>query len=180
MRPDSWAWSVTSRAARRCQGRLRAHGEWLWHAGWVPGGVVVAVGRVPVESAGGVAGDFPAEFVDEAVVGPAQQGAVVEVGGAAVFPPVEVVGLAVAWWAATAGEAAATVAVGHGASLRAVEDPLTVAEVDDGAVLVDEDAADDAVTTHPPHGLDRQGDAAVGLAEPGFEPGQGLVRHDHV
>src|SRR4051812_12571232 len=91
--------TMTGRAARGCLiGGGGLHGGGVGGGGWVQGGVVVAVGGVPVEPAGGVAGDFPAEFVDEAVVGPAQQGAVVEVGGAAVFPPVEVVGLAVPWW----------------------------------------------------------------------------------
>jgi hypothetical protein len=85
---------------------------------------------------------------------------------------VEVVGFAMAGGSATAGEAAAAVAVGHGAALGAVEEAFAVAEVEDRAVLVDEDAADDAVAAHAPDRVDRHGQTRIGLAEAGFDAGE--------
>ena len=61
-------------------------------------------------------GHGPAVVVDEVVVSVAEQGEVVELGGAAVGPVLHVVGVAAAWSSGAAGEAAAAVAEVQGAA----------------------------------------------------------------
>ena len=81
--------------------------------------------------------------MDDGVVAAAEQGAVAQVGGSAVEPVRDVVGLAPHRWDGAAGIAAALVAVGKGAALGGGEEALGVAEVEDlGAGA--EDHRDDA------------------------------------
>jgi hypothetical protein len=90
---------------------------------------VSSVGWGGGEAAIWSAGQVPAAFVDGPVMGPAQQRQVGQVGGAAVDPVVEVVGVAPAQGAVAAGEHTATVADGQGAGLGGVDDPGGPAEV---------------------------------------------------
>ena len=131
------------------------------------------VGSVPVDAAIGSAADRPAEFVDEAMVDPAEQAAAFEVGEPTVFPRVHVVRFALAGGPGTTREAAATVAIQHGAALRPVEQPLQFPEVEDLVVFVDEDAADLAGAAPAPHRLTVQGQAGAGLAESGGDADEG-------
>jgi hypothetical protein len=71
----------------------------------------------------GAAGQLPAAFVDRPVMGPAQQGEVGEVGGAAVDPVAQVVGVAPGQGPVTVGEDTAAVADGQGVALGGVDDP---------------------------------------------------------
>ena len=77
------------------------------------------------------------------------------------------------------GEAAAAIAVGHGAALGSVEEAFTLAKVDDHTVLVDDDAADDAVATEATRGFHAHRQAAVGLAQSSLEAGEGWFGDDH-
>src|SRR5205823_5708416 len=127
---------------------------------------------VPVDAAVGLSLDGPAEFVDEAVVDPAEHAAVVEISVAIVRPGVDVVGAALADTAAAAGEAAAAVAVAHRAPLRFGEEASGAADVEDFVVFADEDPAEFAVAAQALHGVDIERQATVGLAEPGFDAGE--------
>ena len=69
------------------------------------------------------AGEPPAALVDGSVVGSAQQGQVGQVGGAAMDPVAQVVGLAPGQGAGTVGEDAAAVADGQGGALGGLDDP---------------------------------------------------------
>jgi hypothetical protein len=67
----------------------------------------------------GISGQLPAALMDGAVVGSAQQGEVVQVGGAAMDPVVQVVGIVgQRWWCG--GEDAAAVPDGQGGALGGV------------------------------------------------------------
>jgi hypothetical protein len=82
-------------------------------------GVGGVVGAGPGGGAGGgVEVDLPVVLVDELVVEPAGEDQVGEIGGSAVVPGVEVVGVAVRRGGGASGEDASAVAVLQGASLR--------------------------------------------------------------
>ena len=70
-----------------------------------------------------LSGQPPAALVHGSVVGPAQQGQVGQVGGAAVDPVAQMVGLAPGQRAGTVGEDAAAVADGQGGALGGLDDP---------------------------------------------------------
>ena len=93
-------------------------GAGMSSVGW--GGGEVAVGG---------AGELPAALVDRPVVGPAHQGQVGEVGGAAVEPVAQVVGFAPGQGALAAGEHPAAVAHGQGSSLGGRDDPAGPADL---------------------------------------------------
>jgi hypothetical protein len=61
--------------------------------------------------------------MDRPVVGPAQQGQIRQVGGAAMQPMLQVVGFAPGQRAITAGEHTAAVADGQGGALGGLDDP---------------------------------------------------------
>ena len=63
------------------------------------------------------------------MVGPAQQGQIRQVGGAAVEPVAQVVGLAPGQGALAAGEDTAAVADGQGSSLGGRDDPAAAADL---------------------------------------------------
>jgi hypothetical protein len=71
---------------------------------------VLAVGGGDVHGVVGEEFEVPAGFVDEPVVVAAEEHEVVAVGGAAVFPGDDVVGVAPLRWAVAAGEPAVAVA----------------------------------------------------------------------
>ena len=82
-------------------------------------------GQAPV----GVAVKPPAALVDRAVVGPADQGQVVQVGGAAMEPMSEMVGFAPGRGPLAAGEGAAAVADDQGGALGGGDDPAGPADL---------------------------------------------------
>ena len=86
------------------------------------------------------------------MVGPAQQGQVGKVGGAAVEPVAQVVGLAPGQGALAAGEDTAAVADGQGSSLGGRDDPAAAADLQRLAGGAAQDAgaavADEAVQVH--------------------------------
>jgi hypothetical protein len=67
--------------------------------------------------------------VDHAVVGAAQQHEIVEVGGAAVDPVLDVVRCAVLGWGGAAGVGASVVAFGEGGALVAGGVAVTVPDI---------------------------------------------------
>jgi hypothetical protein len=82
-------------------------------------------GQPPV----GRAGELPAALVDRPVVGPAQQGQVGKVGGAAVQPVAQVVGFAPGQGSIAAGEHTAAVANRQGGALGGLDDPAGPADL---------------------------------------------------
>ena len=80
----------------------------------------------------------PAVFVDGSVVVAAEQQRVGHIGGAAVYPGDQVVGVGVGGGPVTAGEATASVADGEQAALLRGEQSSGAAEVGHDTVLVDE------------------------------------------
>ena len=70
----------------------------------------------------GVAVKPPAALVHGPVMGPAQQGQVGQVGGAAMDPVAQMMGLAPGQGAGTVGKDAATVADGQGGALGGLDD----------------------------------------------------------
>jgi hypothetical protein len=87
-----------------------ADDHWLWR--WVAD-EQFAVGGFDGEGGGGVELEVPAVLVDQVVVSSAERDEVVELGGAAVWPVPDVVGLAPGRWPVAAGVAAAFVADGE-------------------------------------------------------------------
>ena len=75
------------------------------------------------EAAVGAAGQLPAALMDGAVVGSAQQGQIGQVGGAAMEPVAQVVGVAPGQGPLAVGEDTAAVADGQGGALGGVDDP---------------------------------------------------------
>src|SRR5690606_32307289 len=110
--------------------------------------VPVLVGVPPGGAAdfGGAVADADGPFgqVEGAVVPPAEQDAVVGVGGAAVGCFLDVVDLAPSGGDGAAGDDASAVAGDDRPSLEGVEDPGARAEAHDAAVVVEEDALDAA------------------------------------
>jgi len=83
-----------------------------WLVGW--GG-----GEAPI----GVAGQPPAALTDRPVMGPAEEDEVGQVGGAAVQPVAQMMGLTPARRPVAVGEGAAAVAHGQGGALGGLDDP---------------------------------------------------------
>ena len=75
------------------------------------------------EAAIGLAAQAPAAFVDGAVVGPAEQSEVGQIGGATVEPVAQMVGLTPGQRPGTTGKDTATVADGQGRALSGLDDP---------------------------------------------------------
>ena len=98
------------------------------------------------------------------MVAAAEQGEVVEVGGSAAGPVVEVVGVAPWVGAVAAGEDAARVAVDEGAALRGGDDTGAAAEVEDLRHTVHEHAPDVGVAAEPEGGFGGDGGAGSELA----------------
>jgi len=77
--------------------------------------------------------------VDESVVVAAEEGEVVQAGGAAVGPVVEVVGVAHEWWAGACGEGAVLVAGDQGAPEGGGDQAVQAADVEDLAATSEDD-----------------------------------------
>ena len=92
-----------------------------------------------------VAGEAPAAFVAEGVVAATQQAEVLYVGGAAVFPPDEVVGVAPGGRPVTAGEDTAAVADRQRLVLRGGREAGGAAEVEDFGLAAHQHPGDGAV-----------------------------------
>ena len=80
----------------------------------------------------GAAGQLPAALMDRPMVGPAQQGQVRQVGGAAVQPVQQMMALAPGQGPVTVGEHTAAVADGQGGALGGGDDPAGPPEVQRG------------------------------------------------
>ena len=78
-----------------------------------------AGGQAPIRAAD----EPPAALMDRPMVGPAQQGQVLEVGGAAVQPVPQMMGLTPGQRPSTAGKPTAAVADGQGEALGGGDDP---------------------------------------------------------
>ena len=114
------------------------------------------------------------------MVAATEQGEVVEVGGSAAGPVVQVVGVGPRGGPVAAGEDAAAVAVCQGAALGGGDDAAAPAEVEDLGAAAHEDAADGGVAAEPQRGLggDRglgalfraQPDAVTLIDVPGYNP----------
>ncbi len=92
--------------------------------------------------------DGPAAFGVLPVMEAAQQRGVVEVGGAAVGPRVNVVGFAPLGWPVAGGEGAAAVAGGEGEALRGAGEAPRAAEVEHGAAGVEDGGNEVGVSGH--------------------------------
>ena len=92
-------------------------------------GTVFSVGWAGGEAAVRVAGQPPAALMDRAMVGPAHQGQVLEVGGAAMEPVDQMVGLAPGRGPVAAGHRAAAVADHQGGPLGGRDDPAGPADL---------------------------------------------------
>ena len=90
---------------------------------------VAWVGWAGGQAAVRVTGQPPAALVDRPVMGPAQQGQVLEVGGAAMEPMSEMVGFAPGQGPVAAGEHTAAVAHGQGGALGGGHDPAGPADL---------------------------------------------------
>ena len=87
--------------------------------------------------------------MDGDVVAAAEQGEVVQVGGSAAGPVVEVVGVAPVVGPVTAGEDASAVAVDEGAALGGGDDAGAASEVEDFGAAVHDHASDGGVAAEP-------------------------------
>ena len=104
----------------------------------------------------------------------AEQDGVVEVGGAAVGPVVDVVGVAPARWSVAAGEGAAAVAQHEGASERAGDEAALSADVEDLAGAAEDGGEDGGVAGEAAHRV--RGEVEAGVEGAGAElPGQLVV-----
>ena len=103
--------------------------------GWCRGGW----GRNSGSRSCGVEADLPGGVVEDAVVFAAEQDEVVEVGGAAVGPVDDVVGVAHDRWAGAAGEGAVSVAGDQGAPQGGGDQSVGAADVEDLAVGAEAD-----------------------------------------
>jgi hypothetical protein len=81
------------------------------------------------EAAVGAAGQLPAPLMHGPMMGPAQQGQVRQVGGAAVDPVPQMMGVAPGKRPVAVGEDAAAVAHGQGVALGRRDDPGAAAKV---------------------------------------------------
>jgi hypothetical protein len=100
------------------------------------------------------------------VVAPAEEDEVVEVGGAVVGPGVDVVDVALVAGDGAAGDDAADVAGVEGVLLRGARQPLRAAQVQDGAVVVEQGAPDPPrAGEHGQHG-GVDGSGVLGVREP--------------
>ena len=81
------------------------------------------LGRGGGEAAVGAAGQLPAALMHGPVMDPAQQGQVGQVGGAAMQPMLEVMGLAPGQGPVAVGENTAAVTDGQGGALGRLDDP---------------------------------------------------------
>ena len=87
-----------------------------------PGAGMSPMRRGGGQAAIGAADELPAALMDGAVVGSAEQGQIGEVGGAAVEPVAQVVGVAPGQGSGAVGEDTAAVADGQGGALGGVDD----------------------------------------------------------
>src|SRR5215475_3034874 len=117
------------------------------------------------------AGELPSSFVDGAVVGPAEQGQVVQVGKAAVGPVGEVVGVGPGGWAVAAGEDAAAVAHDQCGAQRGWDGAGAPADVQRLAGAVGDDPGDPGVAGDPPGGFPGDGAGPAGLGRAWTEDG---------
>src|SRR5215204_4998241 len=85
------------------------------------------------EAAVGSAGELPAAVVDGPMMGPADQGQVVQVGGAAIQPMPHMMGLTPGQGTGTAVEDTATVADSQGAALGRADHPGGPADIQGSA-----------------------------------------------
>src|SRR4051795_11612131 len=138
-----------------------------------PGGPGCGAGQLEVAGdAEGGDGGGQAALVHEGVVAFAEQGAVAQVGGSAVQPVHDVVGLAPHRWDGAAGVGAAAVPVGQGAALGGAEEALGVAEVEDLRGGAQHHGHDPGLAGDPAHRAG--GEDGVGVQDP--DPGQLLAQ----
>src|SRR6478735_7233615 len=119
------------------------------------GSVEASAGSAGGDPAGGCSLQGPTAFVDEMMVVAAHKGEVGQVGHAAIFEEVEVVGLAPARCAVTAREDAAAIPDDQCLALLAGGEPDRSAVVEDRAVGAEDEAGDAAVAGEAPGGVDR-------------------------
>ena len=127
------------------------------------GGVAFAVGAVGDEGAVLVAGQGPSAFVEAAVVEGADEGEVVDVGGAVVGPVRQVVGVEVTA-AVTAGEPARSIPDLEGVTQPGGDHATAPAEVQRVSAGPEDEGADDPVAGQAAGDLGSEPDPAAGLA----------------
>src|SRR3954454_3798074 len=113
-------------------------------------------------SISGIQTYFPRRVVDDSVVVAAQQGEVVQAGGAAVGPVSEVVGVAHQRWSGAAGEGAVPVADDQGGPERGGDQAVEASDVEDLALGAEDGGDDLGVTGQPAQHLGRQVGAVGG------------------
>src|SRR5215475_4595886 len=99
------------------------------------------------------AGESPSSFVDTAVVSPAEENEVVQVGGAAPGPRDDVVRVGPWWRAVAVGPGAAAVSDGERGPYCGWDGAGAAADVQWLAGAVGDDAGDDGVAGQPAGGL---------------------------
>ena len=82
-----------------------------------------AVGRDGGQAAVGAAGESPAALMHRPMMGPTDQGQVIEVGGAALEPVAQMMGLIPGQGAGTVGDDTAAVTDGQGGAVGGLDDP---------------------------------------------------------
>ena len=146
------------------------------------GAAGVSVGVVEGDLVVGVAGDGPAAFVDEAVVTAADREAYGEVGMAAVFPVLDVVGLAGFGAGVAAGDAASAVSGHDRPVLIGRERAGGASHVERYAVGVEHDPLDERIAREAADGVGVELVAAECFATADGFPreGRGIGHHEKV
>ena len=111
---------------------------------------------------GGVEPDLPGGVVDEAVVVAAEQDHVVQAGGAAVGPVLEVVGVAHQGWAGAVGEGAVLVAGDQGSPDGGGDQAVDAADVEDLGVGAEDGGDQVGVAGEPAYGGGGEVEAVLG------------------